>query len=369
LGCSSHPSHTLKKTNCHEKELDQCCRYHGQYTGERSSYLLGIQHPDAMKTVFLVIASLSFGGLCNGQNLVPNPSFEEYTDCPSDISQIERAVGWSTLSGSSDYFNACCPNDSMGVPLNTCGFQLAADGQAYAGVAMYLEGVPYYRENIWAELQTPLSVGVLYHLSMRASPGGYGNTVDNSAHWAARGIGMRLFTQDMELGVHQDNTSLLYMDQVLNDTSQWTTISRDFVADSAYRFILLGNFFSDSLLDVTPLDPNGTFGAYAFIDEVCISAQDGVCDIAQQVPDRSETLASVCGSIFGSELRVRQSRAGQGALRCVLRDLTGRMCKSGFASGPELVWNTRDLPTGQFLLTVEDPEGHRMTVRLIHLIP
>lgn len=46
------------------------------------------------------------------QNLVPNGDFEDYTQCPDYVSQIDRAVGWfRPTEGTSDYLHAC-----LGVP-------------------------------------------------------------------------------------------------------------------------------------------------------------------------------------------------------------------------------------------------------------
>lgn len=311
--------------------------------------------------------ALTLSGITDGQNLVPNPSFEEYTLCPTNISQIDRADGWTSLSGSSDYFNACCANDSMGVPYNTCGYQHAADGQAYAGVCMYLAGIPYYRENIWAQLQVPMNVGTLYHMSMKVSPGGYGNSHDNSAHWASNGIGMRLFTGQLAPGVVQDNMALLYMDQVLNDTAGWTTISRTFIADSAYRFVLIGNFFSDSLLQLTPLDPDGTFGAYAFIDQVCISAEPGVCEEPSYLHEWQAT-RPVLNTTFYNELYVDLEN-WTGTITIDLTNIAGQRCKSLATVQHAVTLETSDLGTGVYLLTVANSQGQKESMRLIHLVP
>lgn len=137
-----------------------------------------------MTALLLVVQSPS-----QAQNLVPNGSFEEYTECPSIMAQVPYATGWSVFSQSPDYFHACNTNDSMDVPLNLVGYQPAFDGEGYAGVVTFLEG-SQYRECVQHELAEPLIPGGTYYLSMVASPGGFGNDPDNnSTRCAASGVG------------------------------------------------------------------------------------------------------------------------------------------------------------------------------------
>ena len=93
---------------------------------------------------------------CIAQNVVPNPSFEEYTVCPDDLAQIENAVGWSTFWGSADYYNVCSGNSLTGIPANAFGYQAAYIGDAYIGCYTYKNG-PIYREYAQAQLIAPLT--------------------------------------------------------------------------------------------------------------------------------------------------------------------------------------------------------------------
>ena len=50
-------------------------------------------------------------------NLVPNPSFEEYSLCPDKESQIERVDGWfSPSNGTPDYYNYCSTSTTVSLP-------------------------------------------------------------------------------------------------------------------------------------------------------------------------------------------------------------------------------------------------------------
>ena len=73
-------------------------------------------------------------------NLVPNSSFETYTNCPNNGSQINYVPPWySPTQGSPDYFNECAGSSTstMGVPLNGLGYQYPRTGTAYSGIYCY----------------------------------------------------------------------------------------------------------------------------------------------------------------------------------------------------------------------------------------
>jgi hypothetical protein len=45
-----------------------------------------------------------------GQNIVPNPSLENYTVCPGGVAQVDNLIGWQKINnhtGSADMINSC----------------------------------------------------------------------------------------------------------------------------------------------------------------------------------------------------------------------------------------------------------------------
>ena len=113
-------------------------------------------------------------GVCSGQNLVPNASFEDTVACPisyshhlpTEYNAVINAPPWFIPTwGTSDYFNQC--NDSIvSVPLNFRGYQPAKTGFAYMGI---FTALGYYREYISAPLLTSLQAGTVYYASMFVS--------------------------------------------------------------------------------------------------------------------------------------------------------------------------------------------------------
>ena len=116
------------------------------------------------------------GSAVQAQYLVPNWSFEEYSNCPEEANQLNGNVtGWSTSAPSPDYFNECGTSADYGIPSNRLGFQWAAEGSGYAGVVTYVQNVAHAREIIYAQLLMPLTIGVPAYLSMKIALGGFSN--------------------------------------------------------------------------------------------------------------------------------------------------------------------------------------------------
>ena len=56
----------------------------------------------------LLLLSILTGQFAFAQNLVPNPSFENYSACPENISEIDFALPWTSTTGATpDYYNSC----------------------------------------------------------------------------------------------------------------------------------------------------------------------------------------------------------------------------------------------------------------------
>ena len=121
----------------------------------------------------LTIAFLILSKTHIAQNLIPNPSFENLTSCPKDIStpgdyQIEKCIPWySPSEGTSDFFHRCCKMPAcarVGVPTSFLGYQHPYDGEAYLGFGRW--AIPYlWYEYIQAPLNSPLRANRVYKLS------------------------------------------------------------------------------------------------------------------------------------------------------------------------------------------------------------
>lgn len=233
-------------------------------------------------------------------NLVPNPSFEELDVCPYAIGfQLgDRPRDWYSWNQSPDYFNACAQpingaDTLVGVPLNGWTYQPAWHGEAYVG--MYAFGTAEtYREYVGAELICPMVVGQTYHVSFRANLARGGTTWNSGGSCNNLGV---LFTMESNAWTAPSTSTPgpafayrdyahVYSQEVISDTADWILVAGDFTADSAYRHIVLGNFFRNALTDTIPSEI-GYVLAYYLVDSVSVTSGPMDCPTSVQL-DRGQ---------------------------------------------------------------------------------
>ncbi|MBI4646498.1 MAG: T9SS type A sorting domain-containing protein [Bacteroidia bacterium] len=253
------------------------------------------------KILFLFFSLITWAGGYS-QNLVNNPSFEERDtcgiagDCPTCFSLVCIATGWMTAKGTPDYFHACDTNrvcifggpeiGKVAVPKNAFGYQNAATGNAYAGFYTYLGYNPNNnneREWLKCALISPLTIGEKYSISFKIS-------LADSVNCASNNIGVLFSTVSLSYQVYdpQPNYSQFKTEIIVEDTSNWTYVSGEFIADSAYQYMMIGNFYDYSLSDsifypTRPVKHNldsSECYAYYYFDDISVVA-DTINDISE----------------------------------------------------------------------------------------
>lgn len=246
------------------------------------------------KAMNLICSCLLFVApfLVNAQNLVPNPSFELTDTCPNTIGFQEgaRPLYWQSWFNSPEYFHACADTSVpvgayISIPQNGFAFQYAHDGQAYIGYYAFDQN-GQYREYVGATLNAPLIVGETYYLSFWANIATAG--LDGYVGGFCNNMGM-LFTMTSNAWTNVGwppgpdfpfrNYAHLQRSAVLTDTVGWTLVSGSFVADSAYQYVVLGNFFDNAQTQALPIPPLNGENAYCLVDNVCVSLGPVGCGI------------------------------------------------------------------------------------------
>ncbi len=247
----------------------------------------------------LVLGCLGFVAAlrCEAQNLVPNPGFEEADTCSSMSFGIEGPLHWFSANGTPDHLQSCLPLGAFnGLPMNFFTFQEPFEGASCAGMATYWHsGQTDYREWVMAPLLEPLVVGQTYYCSFRANAA-FGGNAQYPQFWLANDkVGM-LFTMQDRPWADGDpfplrpNYAHVSYPQILTDTVGWALVTGSFVADSAYQYLMIGQFFNNALSDTLHFaDPNSVFPwyprGYTLVDAVCVSASPEGCDLGQGVGD------------------------------------------------------------------------------------
>ena len=200
-----------------------------------------------------------------GQNLVPNPSFEDTIFCPFSAGDVNGIEHWIKVKGSVDYFHPCGIN-GFSVPTNKHGFQEPFDRLGYVGIANWAKGF-LFREFLGVSLSQPLQPSqrylVKYHLSMA-----------DTVQYALRNFGM-LFTEaqppnDVGVLLSAEPQVVYEGEDFLDDQEGWMTIEGSFIAEGGEQFLTLGNFDDDANTDTLFVVEQTSKSSYYYLDDVSV---------------------------------------------------------------------------------------------------
>nr|MBK9653827.1 T9SS type A sorting domain-containing protein [Bacteroidota bacterium] len=226
-----------------------------------------------MSKYWLITLLLTYTVYVHGQvNLVPNPSFEDTLNCPNlPTPNISSCLFWDTYGGTPDYFNPCANyGPFFGVPYNIGGYQIAYNGESYCGFLTWsvVPGVIPNREFIGVKLIDSLQIGTKYFVSCYISNS---DTIPNNS--STNKICFRFSNIEYTYLVNPpvDNFAHICEDSIVYEKSSWKKIGSTFIADSNYKYLIIGNFYQDSLTKIDSLPPYSQALAYYYIDAVCVT--------------------------------------------------------------------------------------------------
>ena len=192
--------------------------------------------------------------LMYSQNLVLNPSFEEYSYLPQLYSKKDTffCKNWNTYNiNAADYFHTQSKDSMHSVPNNIDGFHLAHTGQAYVGIiAFNWQG---YIEYVTGTLSEPLKEGKIYKVSYYTQYAGKISKFYISvlgAYFTKKSNFFYLaesdpFFKEMlkpDIKAHIKNNE----NNFLNNDSTWILISGNYKAKGGEKYITIGVFYEDN---------------------------------------------------------------------------------------------------------------------------
>ena len=177
--------------------------------------------------------------------------------------------------GSSDRFNSCFNQGTLGMPQNYAGWQYARSGISYAGIDMC--ETSHYRDYITGRFFDTLTATKKYCVTFYVSLG-------DSLWFAVSGIGAYLSADSICEDRNFPDTALPYIPQIenpsnniLTDKINWVPVSGEYTASGGETFITIGDFYSDTLSHFTYIGHGGTVAAwqtevnsYYYIDDVYV---------------------------------------------------------------------------------------------------
>jgi OOP family OmpA-OmpF porin len=314
---------------------------------------------------FLVVLPL----LSQGQgNLIPNGGFENLTECPWGINQLQLASPWVNTGGDDtpDLFNVCAIpnqfppyNNSAGVPQNAIGSQQPHSGEGYCGLFAMSdpEQYPDSREYIQVKLLDTIASYHDYLVSFHIS-------LADRFQYALGSIGA-FFSDSMisreSLQVLdvvpqiQSPTGIIY-----DDKENWMEVRDTFNSRfGGESWIVIGNFLPDSLSLITFVDSGAGYNydrSYYYIDDVSVIA----LDTPSGVVETEKLLFRIYPNPATEVVQIK----GEGLTRVRLLDMSGReVLRSSLLTTTEV--NIGHLSLGLYLLEVTDKEGRKAVQKLV----
>ncbi|MGZ3862833.1 MAG: T9SS type A sorting domain-containing protein [Bacteroidia bacterium] len=190
-------------------------------------------------------------------NFIPNASFENASSCP--IIPGWTADSWTAYMGSPDLFSNCSNMICCTTPGNSQGTLAPYDGNNYVGIFNYvIDGGANYTESIYAQLTSPLIAGMRYFFSLKSA-------LSDSCNCASNHLGVNFkvtpnfVSSTFGDSTYYNNTAKISFPKTSNH--YWILQSGSFIADSAYKYIYIGNFFRQANMDT--LVVRNKLGIYA----------------------------------------------------------------------------------------------------------
>ncbi len=222
--------------------------------------------------ILLIWSSLT----TSAQNLVQNPSFEIYPNCPNSRNDGRLPFNWiQPTDGTADYFNTCVTGSGTNlpdVPINFVGNQNARTGNAYIGVYVNLESSGQfagYREYMQSTLISNLVAGRTYKFEMFVS-------LADESQFAANNLGVYLSSQ--QISANNSNvlnvTPQITFTGFVTDKNNWTKISGNYTAIGGERYITVGSFSANNSTHLQSVAGGSGGGwnrmCYYYIDDISI---------------------------------------------------------------------------------------------------
>lgn len=315
-----------------------------------------------MKKITLLLFFICLAASLTSQNLVPNPSFEEYYQCPSSQGSFYVDFWFNTPNSgvaTPDFYHTCAPaGANAAVPDNITGFQYPQEGEGYAGLFCYGSD-SNQREYIEVQLISPLIEGQEYEFSMYVSLADhYGAAINN--------IGVAVTDYIVEgngqIGVIPETPQIKAIDPI-SDEENWTQIAGTFIAEGGEEYLTIGNFFSDEDTEKISIwgSPFLNWGYYYFdsvsLTPVILSTNDEILDNQLKVyPNPTSNLVTIeLTNNYSSNVTYK------------LYNLLGELIYTSESNDQLFSIDISDLSRGIYLLELTDAQSNKVVKKISKL--
>lgn len=248
--------------------------------------------------IFILLCSVILSHYAEAQNMVPNPGFEAYENCPTSNAQIygpyisvrsHTVESWqSPTQGSPDYFNTCAVNTNVHIPNSFVGKHPAHSGNAFGGLVAFfhLPNNSMYYEYLQCRLTEPMIAGKKYEIACYVMVF-YDSSITPSSgtgRYAVKELNASFSTNTNRLTANITGpltapvTPLQKTDKsFLNDTGRWVKVSGIYTAAGGEEWLTLGMFSSNPESErLQPLEPTApllSHMSYYIFDDIYVGEQ------------------------------------------------------------------------------------------------
>lgn len=220
-----------------------------------------------MRNLLVIIIFFSFFPLGKTQNnLIPNPSFEEFYNCPNLLVNFEGKNWYSPNGNTPDYLHICGSNLS-GIPYSWVGYQFQNSGLACSGFCTFnIPGTNNSREYLAVKLIDSLISGEKYRVSFFIN-------FCNTNIIANDDIGIyfsndSIFHTDIGRMPFVPQFEMNYPNGYFIDTLNWYKVQGEYTAQGGEKYIAIGNFRdTGSTTWDTVYSNNISYMAYYYFDD------------------------------------------------------------------------------------------------------
>lgn len=274
------------------------------------------------KLILTILILTTWATFSTGQNLVPNPSFEIYSACPTGANELVKAIPWYDPTGATtDYYNACASGYSN-VPNCSAGYQLARTGVAYAGLFGLFTYGDNYREYLQVQLISALQTDSCYFVEFYCN-------LYNPCFYSINKMGAYL-SDTAVTTITLPSLVLNYSPQIisstfLSDTLNWMHVSGYYHAAGGEKYITLGNFESDNPSD-TIHNPGGAhISAYYLVDDVSVTKVAGCDTVVSGISEYTNTSFKIYPNPTNQNATLEFKNSSKQNCTLTLYDLRGQV--------------------------------------------
>lgn len=199
-----------------------------------------------MKLIHTLLLFLFLAAVAQAQNLIPNPGFENYSQVPCNCMQGSLSAyvsGWeNAAAGTPDFIcsesDDKCYASTHSKHWDSYGEETPHGGKGMGMIMTSAHGGTF-REYLGVTLTQPLVKGNRYYAEFYVSLGDFCGAATNNM-----GMLFRTGTFSASPDYIITGTPQVNVPTVIDQTNGWYKVSGTFIAQDAYTYVIIGNFFT-----------------------------------------------------------------------------------------------------------------------------